>query len=799
MKRGQSFLLDCILLICFSVGSLVAQPSDLISRVDYGEAIANQPLELSAELFSSAEISSIFISFRNFGESEFVRREMEIRGTTAYGVIPAEYVTPPSLEYYLIISMDNGTVSTYPVGSPEQIPPERIPVKSVEEKVGDVLILTPVEGENVSSDELLVTLSFIKASPEVDPKATKIYLSGTDVTEYALFAEDLIIFSGNNFPEPFRNQTQILKVEVYDNLGNLKSTTSRSFVTVSKSYLASLGDQFKYNINLKGESRNETFNEESTWYNNLDARFKGTYNDWNFDAKVYATSEEKSYRQPQNRYSAKVSTDWLNLSFGDSYPVYPEVILSGKRVRGIDAGVNLGFFSLQASYGQVTRGIEGAYLQGYPVDSTSALLSSDVIEVDEAKYGFPYARVELGEYSRNILAIRPSFKAGESFEFGLTMLRGGDDKGSIEFGKSPEQNLVFGTDMKLQLDQRRIELSGEAAISFYNSDISTGTLTDTQIDSVFGGNGVIDVDPDVVKTFKSVFGNFMDINQFFGPWNIEELSSLAAEAALGLNYFNNNLKMKYIYRGNDYTSFGQTYLRTDVAGFNIVDRIRMIENKVFLSLGYERLEDNLQDTKIATTAYQTLNTSVSVYAGKGIPNITLGYTRYDNSNDLDEGDSTYYSSAIDDATNKFYAQVSHEFLLEIPHRANLYLSTSNREDNSLRNNDANNLSISFNIRSEWSKIFTSHAGVTYYTSESASLPYDYSSIFLGGTVYLLKNKLDITATFSPSFGDFERQAFDLLGNYNVIENFTLSLQVRLYRIPDVSTNSIIGLITRYTL
>lgn len=222
MKRGQSFLLDCILLICFSVGSLVAQPSDVISRVDYGEAIANQPLELSAELFSSAEISSIFISFRNFGESEFVRREMEIRGTTAYGVIPAEYVTPPSLEYYLIISMTNGTVSTYPVGSPEQIPPERIPVKSVEEKVSDVLILTPVEGENVSSDELLVTLSFIKASPEVDPKATKIYLSGTDVTEYALFAEDLIIFSGNNFPEPFRNQTQILKVEVYDNLGNLK-------------------------------------------------------------------------------------------------------------------------------------------------------------------------------------------------------------------------------------------------------------------------------------------------------------------------------------------------------------------------------------------------------------------------------------------------------------------------------------------------------------------------------------------------------------------------------------------------
>jgi len=225
----------------------------------------------------------------------------------------------------------------------------------------------------------------------------------------------------------------------------------------------------------------------------------------------------------------------------------------------------------------------------------------------------------------------------------------------------------------------------------------------------------------------------------------------------------------------------------------------MFQNKVFLSLGYERLEDNLQDTKITTTAYQTLNTSISVYAGEGIPNITLGYTRYNNNNDLDLTDPSYTSYAIDDITDKFYAQLSHEFELEIPHRANLYISTSNREDKSLRNNDANNLSLSLNVKSEWNKIFTSHAGFTYYTSETAALPYDYSSLFVGGTLLLLKNKLDITATFSPSFGDFKRQAFDIIGNYNVIENLTLSLQVRLYRIPDVSTNSIIGLITRYTL
>ena len=225
----------------------------------------------------------------------------------------------------------------------------------------------------------------------------------------------------------------------------------------------------------------------------------------------------------------------------------------------------------------------------------------------------------------------------------------------------------------------------------------------------------------------------------------------------------------------------------------------MIENKVFLSLGYERLNDNLQDTKIATTTFNTFNSSVSIYAGDDIPNITLGFTRYDNSNDLDLQDSTYLSSAVDDATNKFYTQFSHDFVYEIPHRANLYLSTSARTDNSLRQNNANNFSASFNVRSEWSNMFSSLVGATYYTSESAALPYDYSTLILGGSFYLLQNKLDITATFSPSFGDFERQSFDLVGNYKAMQNLILSLQVRFYRIPDISTNSIAGLIVKYSL
>ncbi|OGU57290.1 MAG: hypothetical protein A2V66_11705 [Ignavibacteria bacterium RBG_13_36_8] len=56
--------------------------------------------------------------------------------------------------------------------------------------------------------------------------------------------------------------------------------------------------------------------------------------------------------------------------------------------------------------------------------------------------------------------------------------------------------------------------------------------------------------------------------------------------------------------------------------------------------------------------------------------------------------------------------------------------------------------------------------------------------------------MELNASISPSFGDFERQAFDFTGQYFVTENFSLILQARLYRIPNESTNSIIGLTTR---
>jgi len=282
------------------------------------------------------------------------------------------------------------------------------------------------------------------------------------------------------------------------------------------------------------------------------------------------------------------------------------------------------------------------------------------------------------------------------------------------------------------------------------------------------------------------------------------LSSLGAEAEMQLNYFDNQLRTSYIYRGNDYTSFGQDYLRKDVAGINISDRFRMIDNKVFLTFGFENLNDNLQKTKLSTTNYRTINSSVSFFTRSDFPDITFGYTRFNNENDIKNSDSIHY---VNNATNKFNVRLSYNFLWSVKHSTSLNVFTSARDDKSIRNMDANYFSSNWSLSSYWSSDLTSYFNFIYYSSNlqqavdsiTTKNIYNYFTLSFGGKYRILENNLEVSATFSPSFGDFKRQAFDLIAQYFFSQQLRATFQARVYRLPDQATNSIFGLTLNYSI
>ncbi len=775
-----------------------AQVSDIISSVKTEEAKEGQPINVVADLRNSTNVSDIILAYKPFGGTEFVKQEMLITASSASAKIPAEDIKPPYIEYYLQIDLKDGSTQTYPLGIDEGTVPLQVNVTAFSEKDKEIIVLSPNNGEYLTPNDFLISISFLKAPDSIDIKATKVFLNDNDISSQALVAGDLIIFSGENFPESASLGAKSLKIEVYDKDGNLYNTITRSFEIVSKEAAQEISNQFAYNGSLRAEARNETFNNGSTGYGNFTANLNGSYDVWKVNGFLYVTNEEKSTLQPIDRFSFLIqASDILNIQVGDVYPRYPNLILDGKRVRGFNGSLNLGFFNLQTSVGEITRKIEGNIIQKY--SAANAPLESNVIQIDTNKYGSPYASVNLGTYSRQLFALRTSFGSGQNFQWGLSYLHGKDDPGSIELGARPQENAVFGTDLKFALDDQNILVTGQAAFSMMNSDISTGTLSDAQIDSVFGPGSFFNVDPDAVKRIRDILGTFITVNQYIGPLNPGELSSLGAEGAVSLNYFNNSLKGTYIYRGNNYISFGQNYLRNDVKGINLFDRIRMIDNQVFLTIGFENLQDNLQKTKIATTTYKTLSTSVSYFPRADLPNFTLGYYKYDNKNGLSTADPANGQYAVNDVTNRVSFNVGYNIDWYVRHSAALSLSTSTRDDNSLSNSDANYTSVGFTVNSFWLSDLSSTFNMIYYTSKVSGIKFDYVTLSFGGKYSLMENKLNLSALLSPSFGDFERQALEILATYNVVQNLDLALQIRLYRIPGKTTNSIIGLVSHLTI
>jgi len=788
-------ILILVLFLCTST-LIFAQASNTVSSISFSDIKDGNSVDVKVSLVNSLAVSRVQIVYKSFQETDFRVREMELLGDISIYKIDAEDVSAPILSYYLIIEMKDGGRETYPLGVPDAAQPIDLTVLSKSEKDKEILILSPSSNETISLSDLFISISLVKASDNVDISKTKIILSGEDVTSNVLFAGELLLYYPQNFEGSLESGNQSLEVEVYDKDGALYHSIKRDFVAVDAAMAVDIGSGLRYYGNASGEVRNESFGGENTLYQNLSLTLNAGVGDWKFKGYGYITSEENGNVQPQNRYSVSVTSDWLSLRGGDSYPRYNNLLLNGKRVRGVDGRIDYGFFHLQSSYGEVRREIQGALIETYSEDD--APLVTNVIRIDSTKHGAPFGKVDFGIHSRELLSGRIGLGSKQGFEFGVSFLHAMDDVNSVEFGIKPEENLVASTDLRLALDDQRIILKGVSAISIINTNITSGTYSDEQIDSIFSSSDDLGSDVENFKDIKNKISPFFTVNQFIEPINFQELSSLAAEGSLELNYFNNNLKGSYIYRGNQFTSFGQEYTRTDVAGLNITDRFRTFENQLFFTVGYENLNDNLQGTKTATTTFQTLRASASLFMRADAPNITIGYIRNENQNGIEPTDTLSRYFSVNDITSRYSLNLGYDYnFADVRHNSSLSFSTSERVDESFFNNDSKYFSTSFTLNSYWTRTLISNFSIIYYNSEISTVQYKYVTINAGGRYRLLNNNLELSLNYAPSFGDFSRHAIDLVASYQVIQNLWLRAQMRYYNMPDSGTNTISGVTVRY--
>jgi len=636
--------------------------------------------------------------------------EMLRSGAGFIGTLPAERFAPPRLEYFITAMLADRTIITHPdknpYGNPHRVevtgatgagsqpaeepafpdltpPLQQAPASlpATEEAPTDTtaaddeapwLILSPEPEEVYGKDEeVMVAISFTSdfANP-LDAESVHLFLDATDVTADADVSEYLFTYT----TQPLAPGRHTLLANGLYKSGLELPTLSWSFVVAGEKQKSTRTVPLARG-RIFAESRQENISGIAFTDNNVGGSVFGQYGAIKYDARAYFTTREDSRFQPRNRFSFNLQLPVLGVTLGDTYPRFNDLILWGKRVRGIHARLHTGFFNVDVVHGETTRRVSA--LSAIAVDTTTGDTLQNVAGLDSTFIS------EFGTHRQKLLGVRTSFGGGRHFQLGFNLLKVRDDTTSLaagEFSTFPQDNLVVGSDFLLAFARRRIEFRAAAAFSLISNDISTGPLSKAEIEDQF------DVD---LPFDPADFDKYLIINSSTTPLDPRDLTSLAYNFSLRLNFFQNNLQFGYKSIGSEYVSLGNSFLRNNLRGFYLNDRIRLFRNKLYVNLGFEDYDDNFSpDDENNPTKLRTISTGFSIFPGQGYPNLTVNLRNHNRDNDIDSlvidltnGFPDTTDNRENNSTQDLTVQMSYDTqLLNLNHTISLTYIASDRND-----------------------------------------------------------------------------------------------------------------------
>jgi len=652
-------------------------------------AAKNKPLQLELQVtnFGNQYIREVRIYYREVGEARYHFQRLSATGLTYAAKLDLSDLKENLIEYYFELIYSDGAVQTYPESAPEAMVLKTALKQSVTDDES-IIIIAPEPNEEIFSEEIVLTVSFPVFGGRVDPERSRIYLDTWDITQYVSFYDDFLTFAPKQVP----TGSHTFRVELYDQTGNLLATRTWNFRAIkrrgpriSKPGVAISGQFYAQTRqeNLLGDSLKNTYSDAAF-------SFRGVSKNLSFGSRIYLSNQEKSNRQPVNRYSGFLQLDFWNerhlrVEGGDVYPQLNPFLLNNIFLRGAQAQLYLKFFNLDVALGKSQRAVEGELIPISASDSTGT-----------------------GTFERKILAIRPSFGARKKFQLGFLYQRGEDDPTSIKYGADPKENVALGSDIFLGLDNQRIIVEGTVTASVYNRNIRGGDIPFQTL-----------LDKDIVtKDDKKIYDlakKFITVNE-----NLIFKPGLAYQGQVRLRYFKNSISFIYQYVEEDFNSLGQPYLLRDNRGFTLTDNIYLANNQLFLNVGYRHYQNNLLDTKATTTTNKTIFFNLSYFPMRNLPSLSFGYNNYSRNNDLPP-DQNQLGIPEDNQTNTINFSSTYSFWTgSMSHRAIINLVNYRRNDKlfDFGKNNANTLSII--LQTKYNIPLQTNLELMFQQSESAN-------------------------------------------------------------------------------
>lgn len=736
-------------------------------------------LEAKIEDQPIRQVQYVRIYFRNKGESDYRFIEMEDQLGNFTGEIPAAVVKAPGVEYLILALFTDRSMGTSPSSNPyytphevtvtpgalQEIEPasEQTTARQITSESGVDLqtnILSPEPEERVSDDDVVIAVSFLGETEKLDVSSIKLLIDGKNFTSAAEITENMLTY----VPGKLSSGSHQIQIQLSDKNNNqFPNVTWRFYVDGTEDAQKKAGRKLPFSGKVYAEFRNEKFSDSTYTMTNFGGNIYGKFGPIKYNSRVFITSREDPAFQSRNRMFIEVGTSWIGVKFGDTNPTFNELMLWGRRVRGIEAYIKLGFINVEFVTGETNRKIEGLHYEnsvtspdsiGYyyhPTIAGKTVFSSTGIY----KYG---------TYKQTLMAIRPSIGGGKNFQFGLNLVKVKDDPESIEYSTKPKDNVVFGPDILLAFDNHRIEFKASAAFSLLADDISTGALTDENFDS-------LDFD---IPFNPADYEDYFVLNTSLVPLDPTGLTSLAYQGSFKFNYFNNFINVVYKSIGSEYQALANNFLRKDIEGFSVFDRIRLFRNQIYLNLGYEKYleelstEDDGEDAT-APNDFAAINVGVSLLPQKKyLPRLNVNWKSYDRNNGLD---TLIAPSALNYQNNDLSFQLGYDIqLMGMNHTFSISHITNDRIDGFKRTySDFENNIQMYSVRTNYQIPLTTV--ITYAKNNNVagggSYGFKYDMFGVSGTYRLLNNNLTLTAGFTSTNAvgsNTTLQTIDDLGN-----------------------------------
>ncbi|MBD3617522.1 MAG: hypothetical protein HUJ22_13230 [Gracilimonas sp.] len=647
------------------------------------ERNAMNTLEFDLPGLTQSDIQQARMFYRYDGDISYQQREVNFQNGVFRTSFNIDDQNASTLEYYFEVILLSGEQVYYPSSFPAENPVVVEIVDSLEQEKPQLegveyTILAPEPGVGVTSDDVLIAIALFYDITTLEPGEFKLYLDNQDITGEA----DTSAYYISYVPRDLRSGTHHISLEY--------ATAAEDFAVVDWQFSVVAPGQASFRgfdegrlpqISAELSARNQVIAGDINNAYTGRTRVSGQYGLLRYSLNGYLTSQESARLQPQNRYGIDLSLGkWWNFEAGHVYPLMSQFTISGRRVHGLNTSLHLldDRLNFQFIYGELDRSITNQY---------DSLIVEEVVDGSgttvDRNYMLTYQDGGRGTFKRKIRGGKIAFGNEEKFQMGFHALKIQDDTTSIFNVRNyldimnsdltlnnnltpdardslqanpnlldvrggninPRDNIVMGTDLKMGFMNNRIRFESEAVMSALNNNIYGGPLTIAKADELG-----FDIDQGVSDLLEQLsWLIIINENMDTLPLKLSEdengdlkgepffpSSILAANSELSYRQPKNNARLQYRWIGPNFNSLANSTVRKDIAGFTLSDRLNLLANRVYLTLGYENLNDNVTGSRDATTKTVTYRTNASWYpVDRKLPRVSLGFRYRTRDNEIE--------------------------------------------------------------------------------------------------------------------------------------------------------------------